>query len=417
MERKSNDDTLRSQDLETSLDISNLLYLEKKESNVVVERSQKITYSDSPTTQSNGGVVVLNLQTGSDYISFKDSFMRVVFNSYTSAGGVPGGSVGFGASGSAFGSVLNCLQTVRVVSRSGDIIAQIDKSNLLNYYKVNYERTAQWKLQQGALIGYGLENVPQGSEFLIPMQMLCPFFEGDQLSPNMLCRGMRLEITTAPALEALTQTGDVDAVASFVLSGVQLHLDSYELTSGALNWLNNRSSNNGLVMTYCDYENSHFEKPVGQSSYSYEIRKTASMANSAMTIFRNKRTSERKEDSFKATTIGTNDTMQYRVASMYMPIQPIRGATQIYNQQQYVLDRLRNGKELGVTLAEFSAGLGVHPVILDRYFLEGSGLAINQSSTLSIQGENDSVAAKDVDIFLKHTRSLTIFLNNLRRSD
>ena len=57
MERKdsSSDDTLRSQDLEASLDISNLLYLEKKESNVVTERSQKITYADSPVNDSGIG--------------------------------------------------------------------------------------------------------------------------------------------------------------------------------------------------------------------------------------------------------------------------------------------------------------------------------------------------------------------------
>jgi len=439
MESKSSDDTLRAQDLETSLDISNLLYLEKKESNVIVERSQKIQYSDSPVNYDDS-VVVLNFQTGSDYISSKDSYLRVVLKTYASdRKTATTGVVTLGK----FGTILNCFKTVRVVGRAGDVVAQIDSSNLLNYYKINYEHTRQWKEQQGsALIGWsGTGNgtvIPNGAstEFLIPLQLVCPFFESPELLPNMLCRGMRLEITLENPSVAFQQKTATD-LGSYSLEGVQLHLDSYTLTSGALNWLNDRSASNGLVMTYQDYENSHFSKGATTTSYAYEVRKTASMANAVMTIFRESRvkadggaggtpaTTELDQNSFGSSQPVATDTMQYRVASLYLPIQPIVGPLQIYQQQNYALDRLRTGQELGVSLAEFNEerGLAVHPAILDRYWLEGSGLAINNSTTLVVQGVNAvsiggaQAEPKDVDMFLKHTRSLTIFLQNLRRSD
>ncbi len=416
METKTGDDTLKSQDLETSLDISNLLYLEKKESNVIVERTQKIQYADSPSYDSDSGVIVVNWQTGSDYISSKDSYLRVLINFFDAAGvrAVAGDTWNFGD----YGSVLNCFKTVRVVSRAGDVIAQTDAANLLNYYKVQYEHSAAWKAQQGlALIGVS-QPLKDGdlvdTEFLIPLQLISSFFESNELLPNMLCRGMRLEITLQSAPVALVNLA-TELITSYTLSGVQLHLDSYSLTSGAVNWLNDRSASEGLVMTYHDYENSHFDKAAGQASYAFESRKTASMANSVMTTIRAVRGTEIKEDSFASVPLAATSNFQYRVASLFLPIQPVSGKLQAYQQQNYALDRLHTGKELGVSLAQFDK-LAVNSAILDRYWLEGSGLAINNSTTLTISGNHVDAAADDVDIFLKHTRSLVIFLQNIRRS-
>ena len=132
------DDTLTSQDLEVSLDVGNLLYLEEKSSNVVVERTIKIQYADSPEYSENSEIVV-NFQTGSDYISSKDSFMKLTLGAiYGSDGTTPAtGTVNFGVNG----SILNCFKTIRVLSRSGTVIAQTDSANLLNFYKVNYQNT------------------------------------------------------------------------------------------------------------------------------------------------------------------------------------------------------------------------------------------------------------------------------------
>lgn len=414
----SSDDTLRAEDLEASLDIGNLVYLEKKSSNVIVERTQKIQYADSPEYSENGELVV-NFQTGSDFISSKDSFMKLTLGAiYGADGTTPAtGAITFGT----HGSILNCFKTIRVVSRSGTVIAQTDAANLLNFYKVQYEHSAAWKSQQGlSLIGLSSTTnlVAGGSEFIIPMQLLSAFFESNELLPSQVCRSMRLEITLESAEVAFLDDGvGITRAAKYTVEGVQLHLDSYSLTSGAMNWLNNRSASEGLVMTYYDWENSHFSKAVSQTSYSYESRKTASMANSVMTIFRDVRATESTSNSFKSSTPVATDSFQYRVGSLYLPVQPITGVLSAYNQQNYVMDKLRSGAELGVTLTEFENYLAVQPAILDRYWLDGSGVALNNSTTLTINGNNDGGTAKDVDIYLKHTRSLVIFLQQLRKSD
>ena len=411
------DDTLTSQDLEVSLDVGNLLYLEEKSSNVVVERTIKVQYSDSPEYSENSEIVV-NFQTGSDYISSKDSFMKLTLGAiYGSDGTTPAtGLVNFGTNG----SILNCFKTIRILSRSGTVIAQTDSANLLNFYKVNYQHSQQWKSQQGlALLGLNDTSnyINGGKEFLIPLQLISSFFETQELLPSQLCRSMRIEISVETAEVAFVHSGSVTTLpAKYTLEGVQVHLDSYSLTSAAVNWLNNRSAKEGLVMTYHDWENSQFSKAIGQTSYSYEVRKTASMSNSLMTIFRNKRASEVAENSFASAELLATDTYQYRVGSLYLPVQPVQGKLQMYNQQNYAMDKLRSGHELGVTLTQFNA-LGVLPAVLDRYWLNNSGLALNNSTTASISGVNDGTKAKDVDIFLKHTRSLLVFLQQVRRSD
>ena len=418
--KRSNDDTLRSEDLETSLDVSNLLYLEKKTSNVITERSLKIQYADSPEYSSGAGgggsELVVNFQTGSDFISSKDSFMRLVLNLYGADGVTPAdGTITFGT----HGTILNCFKVVRLLSRSGTVIAQTDASNLLNYYKLNYEHTAAWKTQQGeGLLGYKIADIIQGTEYIIPLQLISSFFESRELIPSQLCRSMRLEISLEIPSLAFQQTGaPVTALDNYTLSGVQVHLDSYSLTSGAVNWLNNRSANEGLVMTYTDYENSNFAKAAGQTSYSYEVRKTASMANSVATIFRNSGNQVLAQDSFSASVITPTDTYQYRIGSLYLPVVPVGGTVASYNQVNYSMDRLRSGQELGVTLGSFVGDLGMSTAVIDRYFLEGSGISLSNSTTLVISGSNDSVAAREVDMFLKHTRSLVIYLQNIRRSD
>jgi hypothetical protein len=382
-------------------------------------------------------VVVINLQTGSDYISWRDSWVRVVVNTFQTSG-APINDVGWGPRG----SVLNVFRTIRVIGRAGDVIAQIDRSNLLNYYRVNYEHTDQWKKQQGnALIGWddSANTFASGTEYLIPLQLLCPFFEHEQLAPNMLCRGMRLECTLeSPSTAMLQVEGAPAPLTSYTLSGVQLLLDSYTLTSGATNWLNERSANSGLVMTYKDFENSHFVIDKDSTSYSFEVRKTASMATSAMTIIRDSDThnpgGEAKasltQNSFASYVPRDTDEFQARVSSLYLPVQPLRGSKQFFAQWNYAQDKLNTRKEMGLTYADFLGdagvvrGTAVLPVQLSRYWLEGSGLAINNSATLSVVGTcvpapSGGVGPQDkqVDIFLEHTRSLTIFLQNLRRSD
>ena len=422
----SDDSKLSSKDLDEMLDISNLSYVAEDDANLVVERTQKIQYADSPSYNPNSNnLIIVNWQTGEDYISGRDSSLRFTIAPTSTAGAVFSNVASFGN-----GSVLNIFKRVRVVSRSGVVINDIDESGLLNALKTKYEHTYEWRTQQqGELLGFGdtfggPTSATASQYYDVPLKCLAGIFDLDMLLPSMLCRGLRLEITLAPASEVFTQTTDTSNVVGYDITEVQCNLDSYRLSSGAVNKLNDLSkSSAGLVVQYHDYENSQFTKLNGATNFSAEVRKVASMANQVWAVLRDESTGLAGDD-FK--TSSAIDNFQYRIGSLYLPVQDVLakgvgGAPQdrlrqYYQQVNYVLGRLNNGREMGVRFSEFANNL-ISPATIDRYWLKNSGLAINNSTTLTWSMSGNSGQARRVDIFLKHTRSLTIFLNNLVKSE
>jgi hypothetical protein len=411
MQRIGEETKVSGTTLEERLDVSNLTYLANDDSNLIVERSQKKQFADSPSF-SPGNVIVVNFQTGSDYISGKDSTLRFEVDVTLAAGGALVAATDFGK-----GFCTNLFKKIRIISRSGDVVCDIDKANLLNFYKIRYDHTKAWRDQNaGALLGYGHDfNTTAKIECIVPLSILAPIFDTDMLLPNMLCKGLRIEITCESADVALKTAGDA---VTYEITGVETLLDSYRLSEGAVNLLNNESKNRGLVMQYRDYENSSFTKDNGPVAVSFDVRKTVSMANSAMAVVRTTTAvTARASDSFESSAYEANQSYQFRIASTYLPVQPVEKAVQAYNQVGYCLGQLNKGKETPVTLGEFKAGEAISCVSIDRYWLENSGLALSNSTSLNFQSSGLNSAESNIDIFLNHTRSLNIYLENLVRSD
>lgn len=420
----SDDSKLSSKDLDEMLDVSNLTYLAEDDANLVVERTQKIQYADSPSySPSSNSLVIVNWQTGEDYISAKDSSLRFTLT-LNPGGAAPDTVVKFTQTGSTGGggSILNIFKRIRVISRSGVVLADIDEANLLNYLKTKYHHTHEWRTQQqgAGLLGFG-QDLTQTTTWDVPLSCLSGLFDLDELLPSMLCRGVRIEINLASVGEAFYQETQTVALADYEISQVQCNLDSYRLSSGAVNKLNEMSqSKAGLVLQYYDYENSRFDKPAGASNFSAEVRKVASMANSVFSVVRPQAAgTPLQADDFKSIPSAELAKYQFRIGSLYLPVQEVEGKTQFYQQVNYSLGKLNNGHELGVRFSEFDENL-MAVASIDRYWLKNSGLAINNSTSLTWISElagASVAAARRVDIFLKHTRSLSIYLQNVVKSD
>ena len=409
--QKVGDEKLSASTLADRLDVSNLTYLAQDDANVVVERTQKIQYADSPEYKSNGQIVV-NWQTGNDFISGRDSMLRL---KVTATGGA-------GASLEK-GFITNIFNRVRVVTRSGVVVSHIDKYNLLTYYKTKYSRTKAWRTQQGVgLLGNGGSIANDGTnEYLIPLSLVAPIFDTNMLLPASLVKGLRLEIKLERPEIAFVTAGDYE------VAGVQCILDSYRLSDGAQNLINNESKNRGLIIQYHDYQNSSFTLDPNQTTASLDVRKTASMAVGSMAILR--RTPEGKDDdieakidSFASKVYEAGRSYQWRIGSTYLPVQAVAGPVQGYAQAAYCFSKLNHKKELGVEFKEWSEeqhnGQNVMCCDISRYWLQNSGLAISNSTSLNFNLEGvDGTDGKKLDIFLTHVRSLQVFLENVVRSD
>lgn len=428
MDEKS---SLTRNDLEQSMMDSDLTYLAKNSSSLVIERTTKRMYADNPSYGSDNKNLVVNFQTGVDYIDGRNSFMKINLKIDATAG-----VVNFG-----HGTVLNLIDSVKVISRSGTVLGRMERANLLQYYETKYNHSYSWfgSKQADNAVGVGIAGGMLGYddlstanlddlviEYNLPLALIHPFFDQHNLLPSMVCKGLRLEITLADAAQALVSPS---GTATYELTNVWCSLDSYRLTDDAMRKLNDMSREpEGLVLQYYDWENSSFSRPVGVSSLSAEVRKTVSMANSAFAVTRlQANTTNAATDSFLAQPLENADTYQWRVGSMYMPQTALSGPKSWYSNANYCKGTLKTHSQPYVryshptatvpSFTSLTAAGGCYAVAcvdLDRYWLDLSGLAINNSVTLNLNvGYGNVAAAGKVDLFLKHTRRVAVYSDNL----
>jgi len=443
----SNSSLTRS-DINQSLTDGDLKYLAKNSSSLVVERTSKRQYADNPAYSNVNKNLVVNFQTGVDYIDGKNSYLRLIVKPvYNIVGGATAASWGQG-------SILNLIEQVTVKSRSGSVLGRVERANLLQYYETKYNHSHDWfgtnvwsspgeaKQAQGVGLAGGLLGFDDaetkldadGKEYNIPLAFIHSFFAQEVLLPSMVCKGLRLEITLADPDVAFKGVGGTGKI-NYLVEDAWVSLDSYRLTDDAMRKINDMSeTKEGLVLQYHDWENSQFSRPAGVATLSNEVRKTVSMANSAFAVTRgNVGVVSPLADSLIAeplagTANGDDDVYQFRIGSMYMPQTPLKGVKSWYSNAMYCKGNLHSHKQPYVmydrpdpTSPSFaSAGTAggcyaVACVDLDRYWLDQSGLAINNNVTLNLTMTygTDTILAGKIDLFLKHTRRIVVYSQNI----
>tara|TARA_R110000851_G_scaffold226096_1_gene378857 strand:+ start:3376 stop:4611 length:1236 start_codon:yes stop_codon:yes gene_type:complete len=394
------------------LTASDLTYLADTETNCVSERSQRKTSAQKAQYTERQTIVLLQ-NTGSDFISNKNSALQFKL-------GLTGGTATTSFGG---GSVLNIFENIRVISRSGDVLSDVSKVNLYNYYmnKIGQSFEARSHQSGRVLLGYGTDydsgfidqNIVDGQEFIVPLRDLLPFFDDDVLLPSVVARGLRIEITLASTASVFVDSAG-SPVSAYTVDSPELLLDSYRLSSGAMNALNSMAAKDGLVLTFKDVDSSQTLKTASQTKVSIEVTQAVSMANSVITAIRPHSDNELiTADSFATKATTATDSYQYRIGSVYLPQESIVGSKQYYNQMKYCFDRLNTGKELSIRHNEFGKN-NLAVACLDRYWTSGSGLAINASTVLNFKTTVATGTESDVDIFLCHTRRVVCFLESLR---
>jgi len=431
------DNSLSRNDIDQSLTDSDLTYLAKNSSSLVIERTSKRSYADNPEYGTGNTNLVVNFQTGVDYVDGRNSYLRMVVepNKLTND------KISWG-----YGTVLNLIDTVTIKSRSGTVLGRTERVNLLQYYETKYKNSysyfgstvggvqAEGGGMASGLLGYsdGLtgDTLGPSREYNIPLHLIHSFFDQENLLPSMVMKGMRLEITLADASTAFKVTDGTPIAPTYVVRNVWASLDSYRLTDDAMRKLNDMSREaEGLVLQYHDYEQSRFTRPVGVNNVSTEVRKTVSMANEAFLVTRiETNINDKAKDSFLAQPLTDGDRYQWRVGSMYLPQTELQGQAAWYANACYCKGQLKSREQpfvkyehtLAPTIPTFTStasaggGYAISCVDLDRYWLDLSGLAINNSVTLNANMEySDASAAGELDLFLKHTRRIAVYNDNI----
>jgi hypothetical protein len=185
------------------------------------------------------------------------------------------------------------------------------------------------------------------------------------------------------------------------------------------------SHKQGLVYEFPSYHTTR--TTLTTSSVDIEVRKAVTHALDVCAIMC--KTADRTlatVDSFNSIVLTDADSVQWRIGSHYLPSSPTDGVVENYAEMLYRSRMLRESTDGGLRLTDFkgtgasSPGVawpiryGMFCMSLQRNaILDLSGLAINNSTTLSINGTVTNADSSNAFVFLRHVRRAVCFMESL----
>ena len=136
-------------EIQSLLDWNNLVYTMPATNSVVSARNLK-TYRSDQLTYDPGDMMEFRLQTGSQYVDFKNSWIRLEMAIWNNAANTTKLSNVTWGSGSAF----NLIRDLVVSSRSGTELQRIEDFNVYRAFCDTMKKDHEWFKTVGASIGY-----------------------------------------------------------------------------------------------------------------------------------------------------------------------------------------------------------------------------------------------------------------------
>lgn len=315
--------------------VNDLVYtLEPDLSCVVTSTHKQHVFQQSSYDNGDNAICILN--SGSDYIDPRESYLTFFLKSKTA------GVLVNAPSWHKYQAAGMCMiETITVSSRSGDQLAHINGVNMNHCIVDPIKYDDEWWKTVGKAAGAGLimrSGTPY-YEICVPMYLLCPLFAYGRLLPAMVMSGLRIEITWAASTRAYTplhNTAGAVAAAGPALEIVKpkFVLKSIQLTDSIQRAMNELSAVNGLEIVYADIERNEIGTTGLTSSNHFEVRKAVSRALCAYVRETRQLTpaDEAKTDSFRS-CYSHCVQYQWQLGSQYFPHQPIaaHSATDSYS--------------------------------------------------------------------------------------
>jgi hypothetical protein len=378
------------------LDLNNLGYEPDTDPSVAVNRQLVKRYPDK-TTYKDGEKMAFTLG-GTSFMDGKNSSLIVGLKAESSSS-----LFNFGVQQ---GSIFNIVKRIVISDPSGESLCDINNFNAFSAITNRMKLSEQYHTILGDSIGSRVSNfsVADTHYFQMPLRLLSPFFDNDQLIPPMIGDGMIIEIYLEDPKQAMIATGGVD---SYQILNPEMVFDTSQLADQYLKMLSD------MPMTY-EYSNvvqdSSF-MPSADGEITFEIPRALSTATSAIAVLRDQ-TNLRSgaNNGFKmvgpSITVNPQDEMQWQLGSILFPLQPAKGSLNIYNallSSQQVLTS-SNCDSFDIPYGSlFATDIGVYSVDLCRSRMyANSGRELSNGQRLSINIKQSVAANYVVDVFIYH---------------
>lgn len=478
--------------LNTLLNANNLdSYVLPSALSVTVARSHKKSYAVAESYQKGPGAAASStvsfvLTPGADYVYGPDSYFTFDFK-HSVNDSKTGGWFG------QYGSVLNIFKSIRLTHASGTEIEYIDNLNLLNTFKLQYDRDETYRATDGTGFGASysqpskrrntanrtsgagrpvgpallsatgrtdvhlrgtypsgtvvvttaeataetpkpvvfqgdnptgvftiLEEAETTHKFCVPLSMLSEFFNSDKLLPPYVLAGMRIELELENPListQGILLETDADITCKtttlHTVSSLNMQLDSHTLTDSVAKALSRMSANEGLDIHFPSWF--HDRHSLTTDSSTINITKALSRVEDICLV-------PRLDTQIATATMGalpslqakpyaaTGTTWQISIGSMFFPSHPVASPHESY---RLALQGRRHMCRVPY-LDYAEEGLGVMRGALERsQILNGSGIAISATRGATVAVNMTTANNTTIDLFVRHTKLVSVFLDNV----
>lgn len=380
---------------------------------VTVARSHKRSFARNEQYSPTGAnTLTYVLSPGSDFVYGPDSFLQFTLKCAVS-GTVPT-QLSFGDNHTA----LNLFKEVRITHASGIELEQVSGFNLLNFIKLKYDRSLDWRRRydgpmnpranytndaafQAALIA--------GIDISVPLSVISEMFNMEKLLPSYLLAGLRIELLLENADVAFQFTNsDNNARVTYDISQPRMYLDSHTLTDSVQKALARMSAVEGLDVSFASYYDEVHDISSGTRktlaiskalSRVQDIRAVHRKAPVELTKFKDPRLTPQDWDITK---------WQASIGSMYFPSHEVDKDTVSYNLAVQGLDQNNH-----LQYHNWKSGESMLRVQLERsQILTGSGIAIsaNRGATLI---QEFVATPRTINLYVRHTRLVSVFIDNV----
>ena len=400
-------------DVSKLLDINDLTYTMPRNLSVVAARNQKkYTFQRSQYSDTSGSMIC-TLQTGAQYIDWRNSYLKFGLTVDTSAGG----DWHFG-----LGSACNLFREIIISSRSGVELDRITRLNLLRLHHDRVNMSREELDSVGSLMGYQDYTTSVGTasgysdnvqaRFVIPMRKLSGFFDSPKLCPSHLASGLRIELVLESKATAIRCVAG-NTIASYTIADPEVQCDTFLLNDDSTRKLNEISARNGLEYVFQSWHMTSDSKTGDQ--FNIDTNKAVSRALGAFAVSRLTAsiTSDVTDSLGSEPTYPVNRT-QFRLGSEYYPQHYTeRSADQFFNTL-YANEKLHSKNPSSLSQAQFSANLWQVDANLERStVLALTGLPINNSRALSFDIQFSGSASREVNVFLQYVVLARCYINNV----
>ena len=405
---------MSNKSLVDQLDLNDLLYLQGTDASVADNRQLRKFYPEK-TVFRNNEKILFRLH-GRQFIDMKNSSLRfqVKFTGDTVKAGI----------NSYSGSILNIFKRSRVISSTGKSISDVDNHNMLQRMSSRLYRGSNHNSVLGAT--YGIQGAPSSAasknewvngttyEFVVPMRMVNPFWDNEQLLPPQIAEGLSVELF----LENLTRCGvsDDGTLTSYQVTNPEIIADVY-LVSPSIDAAVASMSNQKMVYEYKDFV--QIESTMSVDSGDISLPMTYPLSN-ALEAFVTVRTVSNANttttDSFACVPINVNvpnenDQLVWRIGQLQLPQARMLAGPQLYNMLLNGRKQLSSNivDDFDLSVGDFQGTFGCYFANLRRSNLfDNSGREVSNQQSLVAEIRIATPSNNIVDFFVKYIGRVVI---------